>query len=106
MQINNEKYYINVGRAADLKDKKERIIYRAFEIFPGALIWITLIGMFIFSWFFPTIAAFFIITFCAYWFARTIHFSSHLVSAYRKMKRNLEADWAKKLDELLPFADW
>ena len=106
MQINNEKYYINVGRAADLKDKKERIIYRAFEIFPGALVWITLIGMFVFSWLFPVIAAFFIIAFCAYWFARTIHFSSHLVSAYRKMKRNLEADWEKKLNELLPFADW
>ena len=105
MNQSAEKYYINVGRASDLKDKKERAIYRALEILPGGLVWITLIGMFFFSWLFPTLAAFFIIAFCVYWLVRTIHFSAHLVSAYRKMKKNLEIDWQKKLDELLP-GEW
>lgn len=105
MSVGAKKYYINVGRAADLKDKKERMIYRAFEILPGALVWLTLISMVVFSWFLPTFAAFFIIMFCTYWLLRTAHFSAHLVSAYRKMKKNLETDWQKKLDQL-PAANW
>lgn len=105
MTKSNEKYYINIGRASDLKDRKERIIYRAFEILPGVLIWITLIGMVIFSWLLPIFAAFFIIIFCTYWLLKTAHFSAHLVSGYKKMKKNMETDWEKKLNQL-PAVDW
>lgn len=101
----NSKYYLDIGRATDLKDKKERTIYRAFEILPGTLVWVTLIGMVIFSWLFPTFTAFFIIIFCIYWLLRTTHFTVHLISAYRKMKKNLETDWLKKLDQL-PAVNW
>ncbi|MBI2626553.1 MAG: glycosyltransferase family 2 protein [Candidatus Nealsonbacteria bacterium] len=103
--MSDSKYYINVGRATDLKNKKERIIYRAFEILPGSLVWITLVGMFVFSWLFPTFIAYFIIGFCTYWLLRTTHFAVHLVSAYRKMKKNLSTDWEKKLNQL-PAVDW
>lgn len=105
MGASSEKYYINAGRAADLKDRRERMIYRAFEILPGALVWITLIGMVLFSWLLPTFAAFFIIIFCTYWLLRTTHFAAHMASAYGKMKKNLNTDWEKKLNEL-PAANW
>jgi len=105
MSISAEKYYINIGKATDLENKKERMIYRAFEILPGALVWSTLIGMVLFSWLSPAFTAFFIIAFCTYWFLRTTHFAVHMVSAYKKMKKNLEIDWEKKLDQL-PAADW
>ncbi|MBI2450113.1 MAG: glycosyltransferase family 2 protein [Candidatus Nealsonbacteria bacterium] len=99
------KYYINIGRATDLKDKKERIVYRAFEILPGVLIWSTLIGMPVFSWLFPVFVAYFIIGFCVYWLLRTIHFVLHLTLEYRQMKKNLNIDWQEKLNQL-PAANW
>ncbi|KKS91433.1 MAG: hypothetical protein UV65_C0006G0014, partial [Parcubacteria group bacterium GW2011_GWF2_43_11] len=44
MSISAEKYYLRVGRAADLKNPRERFIYRFLEILPGTLVWTTLIG--------------------------------------------------------------
>ncbi|MDD5145986.1 MAG: glycosyltransferase family 2 protein [Candidatus Pacebacteria bacterium] len=95
-----EKYYINVGRASDLKNKKDKFIYRALEIFPGFLVWTTFILMIILSWIAPFWAAIFIIAFCSYWLLRTAHFTLHLVAAYRQMKKNLNINWIEKLDEL------
>jgi len=100
-----DKYYIDVGRAADLKDPREKKIYRAFEILPGALVWATLIGMVFCSWLLPIFTAFFIIAFCIYWLLRTTHFAVHLTAAYFKMKENLTVDWPAKLDTLLA-TDW
>ena len=96
----NIPYYLKVGRATDLKDSKERVIYRVLEILPGALVWITLIGMVFFSWFKPSWVAFFIIAFCVYWFLRVCHFSLHLIAAYKKLKEQLKIDWLKQLDQL------
>ncbi len=100
-----EKYYLNIGKALDLKNPKERFTYRLFEIFPGALIWVTLIGMVFFSWYRPIWTTFFIIAFCSFWLLRTVHFSLHLVAAYKKMKQNLRTDWLEKLNGL-PDKNW
>jgi len=40
-------YYLRIGRATDLKNPKERFLFRLFEIFPGA----SILGSFIFSYF-------------------------------------------------------
>jgi len=95
--INQEKYYINIGRAGDLKNPKERFIYRCFEILPGFLIWLTLIGMVFFSWYRPHWVAYFIIGFCIYWLLRVVHFFAHLIAAYKKLKKNLKINWLEKL---------
>lgn len=100
MSLKTEKYYLNIGKASDLESPKERAIYRALEILPGGLVWLTLIGMVFFSWYRPIWVAFFIIAFCVYWLLRTIHFTFHLIAAYRQMKENLKIDWLKKLNEL------
>lgn len=105
MHEDTEKYYLNIGKASDLKDAKERIIYRILEIIPGALIWLTLIGMFVSSWLFPTFTAIFIIIFCVYWLVRVSHFALHLVAAYRQMKKNMQINWQEKLVRL-PGTDW
>ena len=98
--MSNSKYYLNVGKASDLKNPKERAIYRALEILPGVLVWATLIGMFLFSWLKPVWTAYFIIAFSVYWLLRTFHLSLHIISAYQKMKVHLKTDWIKKLNEL------
>ena len=105
-------YYLKVSYPSDLKDPREKIIYRFFEILPGALSWLTLIGVFIISWLAPLWAAVFIICFVIYWLFRTIYFSFHLNACYRQMRKHEKIDWIKKLNQLppqkysLPIQNW
>ena len=99
----NIPYYLKIGKATDLKDKKERIIYRLLEIFPGFLVWLTLIGMVLTSWLWPVGASLFIITFCVYWLLRTIYFSICLIFSYKRLHQHLNTDWQKKLES---FSNW
>lgn len=95
-----DKYYLKVGKSPDLKDKKERFLFRFFEVLPGAVIWLTLIGMILLSWLKPVWAAFFIIAFCLLWLLRAFQMGVYLVLAYKKMKANIKTNWLEKLDSL------
>ncbi len=101
-----EKYYLKIGRAPDLKDSKERKIYRALEILPGFLVWATLISMVIFSLLKPQWVGYFILVFCIMWFIRVFHFSVHLTASYRQLKKNLKTDWLAKLESEEFSKDW
>ncbi|MDO8663673.1 MAG: glycosyltransferase family 2 protein [Candidatus Wildermuthbacteria bacterium] len=104
-----DKYYLNIGRASDLKNPRERLVYRILEILPGALIWGTLVAMVFFSWFKPVWTAFFIIIFCIYWLSRTVYFVFHLVAAHKKMKENMKIGWLEELNKLSkkdPAKNW
>lgn len=89
--------YLNLSQAQDLKDKKERILYRFFEILPGLLSLGTLGGAFILSWMKPVVIAIFIILFDLYWLLKVLYLSFHQISSFLKMKRNLKIDWLKKI---------
>ncbi|MGB9598814.1 MAG: hypothetical protein ACPLZH_03155, partial [Minisyncoccales bacterium] len=105
-------YYLKINRASELKDKKERIIYRIFEIIPGATCWLTLIGCFLVSYFKPFLAAILIISFVIYWLLRVVYFSFHLASCYKTMRKNEKIDWIEKLKQLptakyqIPIENW
>ena len=92
--------YLNLSRAQDLKNPKEKIIYRFFEILPGFFSWATLAGVFIFSWLAPVVVAIFIIVFDLYWLLKVIYLSFHQVASYQQMKKNLKINWQEKLKEL------
>lgn len=95
-----DKYYLKIGKATDLKSPKDRFVYRAFEIVPGALAWGTLGGVILLSWAKPVWIAIFIIAFDVYWLLKTIYLSLHLRSSYFKMKKNMSTDWQEKLKEI------
>jgi len=76
--IPKEKYYLKLGKATDLKSPKERWLYRAFEILPGALAWLTLLSIISLSWLKPVWIALFIIAFDVYWLLKTVYLSFHL----------------------------
>ena len=105
-------YYLKIGNARDLKNSKERALFRFFEMLPGFLSWGTLIAIVILSWLKPFWMALFIIAFVIYWFFRAIYFYFHLRSSYRKMRNNEKIDWLEKLDQLpssnysLPLQSW
>ncbi len=75
------------------KNPKEHRIQRFLEIIPGTLTWITIIGMLVFSFWFPAGVAIFIIAFDVYWIYRTIFISSYSVIAYRRLKEGQTIDW-------------
>jgi len=93
-------YYLKIGKSSDLKNRKERMLYRIFEIIPGAASWLTLFSLFFLSWFKPVWAAVFAICFVVYWLFRTIYFSFHLRTCYKKMKENEGIDWLGKLKKM------
>jgi cellulose synthase/poly-beta-1,6-N-acetylglucosamine synthase-like glycosyltransferase len=95
----SQDYYLRVGIAADLKNKKERLLFRFFEILPGAITWLTFLLAIFFSWKKPVWTAAFVIFFVIYWLARNIYFSFHLAACYKKMAENEKIDWIAKLNK-------
>ncbi|MEK7135068.1 MAG: glycosyltransferase family 2 protein [Patescibacteria group bacterium] len=93
-------FYLNIGRASEIADKKERRFYRMLEIFPGFLSWLTLFLIILFSWLLPFWIAIFIIVFDVYWFFKTVFLSLHMRSAFNKMKVNLKRNWLEELDKV------
>lgn len=69
---------------------------RFYEILPGAIAWLTLILMVIFSRFFPTWVAIFIILFDIYWLLKTLYLSLHLRHTFTLMRKNIKIDWLAK----------
>jgi len=92
--------YVNITRAEDLEEIKDKRTYRFLEILPAALSITTLLLAGILSWLAPVVIAFFIIGFDIYWLLRVVYFSINQLFAYKKMKKNLNIDWEGKLNQL------
>lgn len=85
-----------VGRASDLSGSDRRL-YRALEIIPGAVSWMTLIGVVLASIYFPVFAAYFVIAFALYWLLKTAFLSIHLRHNWKRLRHNLTLDWESML---------
>jgi len=94
--MNEEKYYLKLSKATDLKDRKERYIYRVFEMLTGFLAWATLLLVFVLSWKAPVFVAFFIIAFDVYWFLKTVFLSLHLRVGFKETRKNMKVDWMER----------
>lgn len=92
--------YINISRAQDLENPKERVLYRLLEILPGFLSWATLILAFFLSWGLPAAAAIFIILFDFYWLLKVVYLSFHQIASFLQMKKNLKINWLEKIKNL------
>src|SRR3989344_4822982 len=92
--------YLKIGKSSDLKNPKERALFRFFEILPGLFSWGTLVLVFLLSWLKPFFIAVFIIAFTIYWFFRSAYFSFHLRSSYKIMRENEKTNWIEKLNQL------
>jgi hypothetical protein len=89
--------YLKIARASEIKETKDRIIYRIFEILPGFLSWGVLFLALLLSWLRPFWIAVFIIVFTIFWFLRTIYFSLHMWFGYKEMRKNEKIDWMKRV---------
>lgn len=103
--------YLDISRASDIKNPKDRNLYRFFEMIPGIISLGTLFGVLVFSWLFPSWVAVFIICFCFYYLFRIFYFSLHQTVGYFRVKNSMKKDWMEELKkvERLPTgatADW
>jgi hypothetical protein len=101
----DKKDYLVISKASDIKNKKDRALYRFFETIPGLMSLGTLLGVLFFSWLVPSWVAIFIICFCFYYLFRILYFSLHQIFGYFKVKSNLKKDWLKELRKLPQWKD-
>lgn len=101
----DKKEYIEISKASDIKNPRERRIFRFFEIFPGALSLGTLLGVFVFSWMVPSWVAIFVICFCFYYLFRILYFSLHQIMGYFRVKNHMKKDWIKEVKKV-KGKDW
>lgn len=93
------KNYLNISFAGDLEKRKDRFIYRCFEILPALISWGTIFLAVILSWLAPSVAAVLIIIFACYWLLKVLYLAFHQVASYRIMKKVLSIDWLEKVNK-------
>jgi cellulose synthase/poly-beta-1,6-N-acetylglucosamine synthase-like glycosyltransferase len=94
---------LEIASFKDLENKKERILYRFFEILPGFLSLTTLFFAVVFSWKMPVLVAYFIITFDIYYTLKAFNLVFYETICFRKMKKNLSLNWKEKFQKV--FSD-
>lgn len=92
--------YLDISKASDIKNSRDRVLYRVLEMVPGFLSLGTLLGVFVFSWLEPSWVAVFIIIFCFYYLFRILYFSLHQVIGYFKVKIHMRKNWLKELRKM------
>jgi cellulose synthase/poly-beta-1,6-N-acetylglucosamine synthase-like glycosyltransferase len=102
----DKKDYLDISKASDIKNLKNRAIYRFFEMIPALLSLGTLFGVLVFSWLLPSWVAIFIICFCFYYLFRIFYFSLHQTVGYFKVKSNMKKDWLKELKKIKSDKNW
>ncbi len=90
---------LHIGRASELTGR-DRTLYRAFEILPGALAWGSILGCVLLSYFAPVYAAIFIIIFDFYWLLKTVYLSTYLRQNWRRLKHNRSLNWLEMLSHV------
>jgi cellulose synthase/poly-beta-1,6-N-acetylglucosamine synthase-like glycosyltransferase len=81
-------------------DPRERRIQRFYESLPGLLAWGTFLFMIIFSYFIPFWVSLFVIVYDLHWIFKSIFLSTHLVMAYKTMRKEMQKNWWKKLQKV------
>ena len=92
-------WYLHVGRATDLSGF-DRVLYRLFEILPGALSLATLGTFVALAFFRPAWAAYLTILFAIYWLFKTIYLSLHLRHNLKRMRHHMKLNWRERLKPL------
>ncbi|MDO8522032.1 MAG: glycosyltransferase family 2 protein [bacterium] len=92
-------WYLHIGRATDLSGF-DHMLYRSFEILPGALSILTLSTFVALAFMKPAWAAYLTIIFSIYWLFKTVYLSMHLRHNFQRMRHNLALDWQQRLAPL------
>ncbi len=95
-----KKDYLDISKASDIKNPRERRLYRFFETIPGLISLGTLVGVLVFSWLIPAWVSVFVICFCFYYLFRIFYFSLHQIVGYSKVREHMQRDWLAELKKI------
>lgn len=96
----NERYQLEARKAVEKIERfrlRHARFYRLAEIFPGLLVWTTMIGMSILAYFFPVPIAALMIVYVLSWLVRSIRFSYFLLRSYPAFLRSMKTPWQQKI---------
>ena len=79
---------------------KKTFTWRFFEILPGALSWGALVWPVVFSFFWPSVVAVFILLYNLFWVFRSFYTGYFMILTYRKMRRAMRTDFRRMLESL------
>lgn len=79
---------------------RQQLLYRLFEIFPGASVWTALLLAVVLSFALPVAAIIFILLFDLLWCFRVVLFVFYLVIAWRRFRITAAVDWEARLQTL------
>lgn len=78
----------------------EKIFRRFYEILPGALVWITLIGSVTLSFVYPLAVIYFIIIFDLFWLFRIAYYIPFLLTSWVRYRKALARNWQREAQAL------
>lgn len=78
----------------------DRIRTRIYEMIPGILVWITLLGSVVLSYVYPLAIVAFIIVFDVYWLLRITYFIPFLLISWVRYRRDARRDWQADAEQL------
>lgn len=79
---------------------KESTVKKITEIFPAALVWVTLFVVIILSFARPLWAIYFILVFVIYWIIRLFYMMVWLLISWAKYRHDIKINWLDKIKQL------
>ena len=86
------------------KQSKEYYLYRLLEIFPGFMVWLTIIGIVVLSFISPISGIYFAIAFDLYWILKVFYLFIFLFISWFKYRKTIKIDWWTKLRK--EYLEW
>jgi len=81
-------------------DPDDRFVQRVFEIMPGVITWMLLLGIPLLAFVLPVWVSIFVIAFDLYWIYKSFFVSSYTLAAYGRLKKGLIIAWDALLNEV------
>ena len=79
---------------------RHRLLQRLLEMVPGFVSWAIIVGPIWLSFNYPSLVAYFVLSFDFYWLCRALWFAGAVIVAFRKIRRVQAQDWWARLRTL------
>lgn len=81
-----------------------KLLYRFLETIPATLVWGTLLGSVVLSYFAPLAAIYLIILFDLYWLIKAVYWLVYLFNSYRRYRHDTSINWFERLKKENPVS--